>query len=188
MAKYPMCSRKSASVIRGVGDKVPVKVVKKGDMCACPEFPTKRGRRAEMLVMRKGTLKKSKAITSSREACKWVRTQAYVPQEEVVALYLNNKNQVIAESLVSKGTSTQALVSTANVLQSALLSNAAGIILVHNHPSGDATPSNTDVKLTQKLREAAELLDVDLLDHLVVGQEDGLAHCKSLRDLGLING
>jgi len=91
-------------------------------------------------------------------------------QEEVYALYLNVKNDVIGFYQVSKGASDNTVVNPADVLRPALLAGATGVILVHNHPSGDPQPSFEDKKITQKVREACSIMGFKFIDHIIIGQ------------------
>jgi DNA repair protein RadC len=93
---------------------------------------------------------------------------------------LDVKNQVIGIHTVSIGNLNSAIVSPREVFKAAILANAASIILGHNHPSGDTTPSPEDIQVTQVLFQAGKLLDIDVLDHVIIG-EDG-AFCSLRRD------
>lgn len=89
-------------------------------------------------------------------------------QERLGALLLDARGRIIAEREVFVGTLHTALVSTRDVLRLALSQHAKGVVVFHNHPSGDAQPSDQDVAYTRRLASAAELLDVELIDHLVL--------------------
>jgi DNA repair protein RadC len=82
---------------------------------------------------------------------------------------VNTKNRVIGVFEISHGTVNSSLVNAREVFQKALLANAVSIILMHNHPSGDVTPSKEDVDVTKKLTEAGKILGVQVLDHLIIG-------------------
>lgn len=90
-------------------------------------------------------------------------------QEFMKLLLLNTKSCLISEKDISIGTVNAALVSPREVFIEALQKNAVYIILLHNHPSGDPTPSLEDVQLTMRIREAGNLIGVELLDHIVIG-------------------
>ena len=92
--------------------------------------------------------------------------------EKVLALHLTTKNALIGVHVVSVGTLDGSLVHPRDVFKAACLSNAAGLILAHNHPSGDPTPSQDDRDLVARLRRAGELLGVDLLDSIIVTDTD----------------
>ncbi len=90
-------------------------------------------------------------------------------REEFLAVMLDGKNRALGFHLVSVGTLTASLVHPREVFKAAILANAAAVILVHNHPSGDPTPSAEDRAITQRLKEAGDLLGIRLLDHVVIG-------------------
>ena len=85
-------------------------------------------------------------------------------QEECIVLYLNNYNKVLGAQILSNGGLTATVVDARIIFATALKSLATGIILAHNHPSGNLSPSNSDKELTRKLSEGAKLLDLKLLD------------------------
>ena len=95
---------------------------------------------------------------------------AFLDQEHFRVLLLNTKNQVLSISEVYKGNVSSAVVRAAEVFQEAVRSNCPAVILAHNHPSGDPTPSPEDVQVTRQLVEAGKLLDIDVLDHVIIGQ------------------
>ncbi|MEO2051544.1 MAG: DNA repair protein RadC [Allomuricauda sp.] len=92
--------------------------------------------------------------------------------EEFWIVYLNNSNKVIHKAQLSKGGITGTLVDVRLVLKQALELGAVGIILAHNHPSGAMTPSLADKQITDKLKSASEALDIKILDHLILAQQD----------------
>ncbi len=92
--------------------------------------------------------------------------------EEFWILYLNNSNKILDKSQQSKGGLTGTLVDVRLVLKKALELNATGIILCHNHPSGKLKPSNSDKILTNKLKTAAETMDIKVLDHVIITEND----------------
>lgn len=91
------------------------------------------------------------------------------PSEVVAVADLNTKNVVISIRLVTKGTLDASLVHPREVFQGALINNASSIIVAHNHPSGDPTPSREDFAVTNRLEECGKTLGIDVLDHIVVG-------------------
>ena len=97
---------------------------------------------------------------------------------------LDGKNRVTAVHLVSQGSLSQSIVHPRETFKSAVLANAAAVILVHNHPSGDVTPSREDAEITRRLKEAGELLGIRVLDHLIVDTESG--HYTSFTSQGLL--
>ncbi|MHA7865285.1 RadC family protein [Flagellimonas marinaquae] len=105
-----------------------------------------------------------------------------LPHEEFWIVYLNNSNKVIHKSQLSKGGITGTLVDVRLVLKQALELGAVGIILAHNHPSGTLKPSAADKQITQKLKTASEALDIQVLDHLILAQNEYL----SFADKGIL--
>ena len=89
-------------------------------------------------------------------------------REHFVALYLDGANQVASYSIVSIGTANASMVHPREVFQRAILAGAVSIIIAHNHPSGVLTPSDEDHKVTQRLKEAGEIVGIKLLDHLII--------------------
>lgn len=103
-------------------------------------------------------------------------------QETMKLLLLNTKTRLIGECNISKGTVNSAIISPRELFVEALQKNAVSIILLHNHPSGDPTPSNEDVLITKRIREAGMLIGIELLDHIVIGNNCYI----SLREKGFI--
>jgi DNA repair protein RadC len=90
-------------------------------------------------------------------------------KEHFVCLFLNTKNQVLARETLSVGTLNASLVHPREVFRAAIKRGSASIICLHNHPSGDPTPSPEDIALTRRLQEAGALIGIDVLDHIVIG-------------------
>lgn len=103
-------------------------------------------------------------------------------REEFIILLLNTKNNVISAKTIFTGTLNQALIHPREIFREAVLSGASSIILSHNHPSGDPTPSEEDISITLKLIEAGRNIGIKVLDHLIIG------HLKyiSLKEKGII--
>ena len=85
---------------------------------------------------------------------------------------LDGKAQPISMEVAAIGIVNQCLVGVREVFKNAILSNAVSIIVFHNHPSGDSRPSSSDFDISKKLREAGKLLDIEVLDHIVLGDEE----------------
>ena len=103
-------------------------------------------------------------------------------QEVMKLLLLNTKNKLITESDIFKGTINSAIISPRELFVEALQKNAVSIILIHNHPSGESTPSKEDVLLTKRVLEAGKIIGIELLDHIIIGN-----NCyTSLREKGLL--
>jgi DNA repair protein RadC len=100
-----------------------------------------------------------------------VRTVAHQKQERLGAAFLDSRNGIRRQREIFVGTVNSAMVSTRDIVRYALEENAVGVVLYHNHPSGNAQPSAEDVVFTRKAREALKLVDIDLADHLVIGAQ-----------------
>lgn len=119
-------------------------------------------------------------ITSSTQLRDYVRAaMAHEPREQFRVLFLDKRNQLIADEVMNRGTVDHAPVYPREVVRRALELSASALILVHNHPSGDPTPSQADIAMTREIIEAARALKLAVHDHLVVGR-DGTASFKSL--------
>lgn len=104
-------------------------------------------------------------------------------REHFWALALNTKNQLLRTIEVSVGSLNASIVHPRELFKEAVKVSAASVVVVHNHPSGDPTPSGADIQLTRRLVKAGDVLGIEVLDHVVIG--DGGDH-TSLRDLGLM--
>lgn len=116
----------------------------------------------------------------------WTALLAYVrlslqhePREQFRVLYLDKKNQLILDEIQNRGTVDHAPVYPREVVRRALELSASAMIIVHNHPSGDPTPSRADIDMTKQVIEAARALSLQVHDHLIVGRE-GVASFKQL--------
>ncbi|MCH8939778.1 MAG: DNA repair protein RadC [Chloroflexi bacterium] len=101
-------------------------------------------------------------------------------QESLRVLLLNTRNQVLSVSEVYRGNVNTAVIRAAEVFRDAVKENCPSVIVVHNHPSGDPTPSTDDINVTSQLQQAAKLLDIELLDHIILAQSGFV----SLKELG----
>jgi DNA repair protein RadC len=97
-------------------------------------------------------------------------------QESVRVILLNTKNRVQGIAQVSLGSLNSSVVRVAEVFREAVRQQAAAIVLAHNHPSGDPTPSSEDVAITRKVVEAGDLLDIKVLDHVIIGRPSGVSN------------
>ena len=105
--------------------------------------------------------------------------------ESLVCLVLNARRDIMGHFIVATGLLDTLLCHPREVFRPALVANAAAIVVMHNHPSGDATPSEADIKVTRDLIRAGQLLKVELLDHVIVGTATaGRPGHQSLRALG----
>ena len=106
---------------------------------------------------------------------------AVLAQEHMKAVLLDTKNQVMRILTVYIGTTNRIQVRASEIFQQAVKDNAPQLILAHNHPSGDPTPSPEDREVTQKLRQAGETLDIEVVDHLVIGSGNRFVSMRKLR-------
>ena len=128
----------------------------------------------------KDALAKRPVISSWSALLAYVRTAlAHEPREQFRVLFLDKKNQLIADETLGQGTVDHAPVYPREVARRALELSASALILLHNHPSGDPQPSNADILMTRQITAALEALKISVHDHLVVGR-DGVASFKAL--------
>lgn len=113
------------------------------------------------------------AIRSSRDAAEIVMPLLQdLTHESFCAVYLNHANKVLKTEMVSNGGLTGTVADIRIILKNALLATASNLIVAHNHPSGNKTPSEADRQITRKLRESAALMDMKLIDHIIVAGHD----------------
>jgi DNA repair protein RadC len=152
--------------IKGVGKVKAIQVV------AALEF----GRRANMIQT-----DERPQITKAADAAQLVTDMRHLQQEQIRVILLDSSRRVIAIPTVYIGTVNMSVLRVSEIYREAILRNSPAVIMVHNHPSGQPMPSPEDINLTRTLFAAGELLDIQLIDHLIIAQ-DGW---KSLRELGL---
>lgn len=104
-------------------------------------------------------------------------------QEAFFVLVLNAKNYVVFGTFVSLGTATAALVHPREVFRPAIVHGGSSVALIHNHPSGDPTPSREDIEITERIADAGRIVGIDLLDHVIVGKN---GRFQSLRESGYL--
>ena len=130
-------------------------------------------------------------ITTPEQAAAVLRERARILQHEIFwALMLDTKNRLIGEpQQISEGTLNSSLVHPRELFKRALQQACAAIILAHNHPSGDPTPSAEDIKVTKQLIGAGEVMGIKVLDHIIIGHRRHHADTDflSLREAGLVN-
>lgn len=91
-------------------------------------------------------------------------------KEHLYALLLDSKSKVIRKVLISVGTLNNTLIHPREIFREAIKNSANSLILVHNHPSGDSTPSEDDIKITKRIKECGEMMDIKVLDHVIIGE------------------
>jgi len=125
--------------------------------------------RVRLLLVREGSPRTYPAFTSSASVHAMFRSLGGLDRELFLTLLLDTKQRLTGVGLVSVGTLDASLVHPREVFKPAVVGNAAAVICVHNHPSGDPTPSREDHEITTRLAEAGRVLGIPLLDHLVIG-------------------
>lgn len=122
------------------------------------------------MVKESSFLYQTRTISSPKDAYEMIKEQLKeLDREQFIVACLNTKNEPTNISVVAVGTLNKAIVYPREVFKTAILSNAASVMAFHNHPSGETTPSQQDIQLTNRLYEAGELLGIKLLDHLIIG-------------------
>ncbi|MBX3512757.1 MAG: DNA repair protein RadC [Xanthobacteraceae bacterium] len=129
----------------------------------------------------KGRIKSKKVLSSWSAVIDYCRTSmAFADKEQFRILFLDKRNQLIADEVQQKGTVDHTPVYPREVVKRALELSATAIVLVHNHPSGDPTPSRADIQMTKTIIDVARPLGIEVHDHIIVGKE-GHASLKGLR-------
>ncbi len=121
-------------------------------------------------------------LSSPQKVFAYVQSMASLKKEHLRGLYLDAKNRLVRDELVSIGTLTSSPAHPREVFSPAIEGSCASVIVVHNHPSGDPEPSALDIALTKKLVEAGKILEIPLLDHLIVAKNGYV----SLKDRGVV--
>ena len=121
--------------------------------------------------------------TASDIADYYMENMRMLEQEKVILVMLDLKNRLIADTVLSVGTISSAPVSNREIMKIAIKYNAVGIVLLHNHPSGDCTPSANDILTTKRLKDAGDLMNIPLIDHIIIGDKE----YTSLREMKVIS-
>jgi DNA repair protein RadC len=162
-------------LLTNCGDLQGVLSAEFGEICLSHGFGEKKAAQLQAvleLAKRLATQQPAKKyqIRSAEDAAQLVRMDMmYLDHEEMRVLVLDTKNYVLANVLMYQGTINSSVLRIAEIFRPAITRKAANIIVCHNHPSGDATPSPEDIDVTKQLVEAGKMLDIELLDHLVIG-------------------
>ena len=129
----------------------------------------------------KGEIKRKIALSSWNDVIEYCRTgMAFADKEQFRLLFLDKRNQLIADEVQQTGTIDHTPVYPREVIKRALELSATALILVHNHPSGDPTPSQADIQMTKAIVQIATPLGISVHDHIIVGK-NGHAHLKGLK-------
>ncbi len=115
-------------------------------------------------------------------AAAYMEQMRHLEKEHCVAVYVDGKDCRITDVRLSVGSLNCSLLSAREIFKQALQCNAYAVILLHNHPSGDPAPSREDIQLTQRLKEASDIMEIPLLDHIIIGDNTYI----SLREKGVL--
>ncbi len=135
------------------------------------------------LVISREQLNQAPLLAKWTELSNYLRLKmGYLTHEEFHILFLNAKSYLISDMKIFRGTVDKAAIYPREILKHALECGAVSMILAHNHPSGDATPSHDDIQITYNIIQAAQLMNITVIDHIIVGKYD----IKSFRNLNLL--
>jgi len=131
-----------------------------------------KGMRCRVYLVREGNADEVIKLNNSSDVYELIKDElANSDREMLLSVMVTSKNQLIGVETVSIGSISATSMSPREVFKSAILANAVGIILCHNHPSGELTPSNEDIQMTKLLVEAGKLLGIKVLDHIIVSNK-----------------
>ncbi len=151
--KLSECSLSELKSIPGIGDAKAMQILALFELSK----RTKSGSIAE------------KVVSNSEDIAKYyMERMRGLKREHLIAVFLDSKNKIINDKVISIGTLNSSLVHPREVFKEAIKCSANAIILVHNHPSGDSTPSREDEEVTRKIKDASEIIGIKLLDHVIV--------------------
>jgi DNA repair protein RadC len=136
----------------------------------------------QIALVREPTARSHPVLDQPDAVARAFQAMAALDRECLAVALLDTKNRLIGIHAVHIGTPSASLAHAADVFKAAVLTNARSIVLVHNHPSGDPSPSPDDVATTRRLRDAGRILGIEVLDHVVVGTDGHV----SLRDRGVL--
>ncbi len=129
----------------------------------------------------KGSISERKSFSNPKLIANYyMQDMMHLEVEKVLLVMLDNKCKLICDMIVSQGTVNSSIISPREIIIEALKHRAVFIVIIHNHPSGDPTPSNDDYNFTDRLKRAAEIVDIPLLDHIIIGNNQYI----SLKETG----
>lgn len=161
-------SKEELMKIKGIGKVKAIQI-----MCIC-----ELAKRISMLNA-KDSLKFDKPSTIAEY---YMERMRHLDQENLMVIYLDTKCQLIKEKIITTGTVNQSIMSPREIFLEALKCNAVQLVLLHNHPSGDCTPSKNDISCTERMVSAGKLIGISILDHIIIGDRK----YSSLRELKII--
>ena len=150
------CSLKELQEIKGIGPSKAMQILAM----------------AELVKRFKDSQKPVRFLSSAKKVFEFMHEKLKdKKQENFIAILLNNRNHFIKDVLITKGVLDASIIDSREIFKPAIKNSAARIILVHNHPSGDPTPSKVDIEVTEKIADAGELLGIKVLDHVIIGKD-----------------
>ena len=157
-------------------------------MAVCENKKTEPAKRINIVSIRmireSSILYSSRKIGTPKEAAELGRIFLEdSDREQLIVCCLDTKNQPTSISVVSVGSVNSSIVHPREIMKCAILSNSSSIIMMHNHPSGDPTPSTEDINVSKRIFEASKLLGIELIDHIIIGREERFV---SLKEKGLL--
>jgi len=122
-------------------------------------------------LSQKRTLKNTK-LSCSKEVYQYIGAELeHLHKERVVILLVNTKNTLIRKEILHEGSLSSSIIEPREIVKKVLDFNASGFFLIHNHPSGDSTPSKEDIEITKRIQKISTLLEVKFLDHIIIGSD-----------------
>ncbi len=167
--------RQVQKLLANCGDLQGILSAEFGEICLSHGFGEKKAAQLQAVLELARRLAgqappKKYQICSVDDAASLVRMEMmYLDHEQLRVLVLDTKNQVLANLCLYQGTINSSVLRAAEIFRPAIARKAAHIIVCHNHPSGDATPSSEDLEVTKQLVEAGKVLDIEVLDHIIIG-------------------
>lgn len=128
--------------------------------------------RQKLVLVREQDFEYNQKISSSEDVVKFIKEVLEIQNESQEVFYLltlDTRNKIISFTELGRGTIDECRIAMNDIFKTVLLSNSRRFIILHNHPSGDATPSKEDIETTKLIMKGAELLKIQLLDHIVIG-------------------
>lgn len=141
--------------------------------------------RQKLLLVKEQEFKYNQKISSTIDLVDFIMNVLNInneAQEVVYLLSLNNKNQLVSFTEIARGGLNMCNITQNEIFKNVLLSNSNKFILVHNHPSGDPTPSKNDIEVTKQILKSSNILGIDFLDHLIIGDNEYQSIMKDLKE------
>ena len=158
------CSKEDFMTLQGVGE------IKAFQLLALAELSRR--------IWKTGTRKRLDFHSPETIASYYMEEMRHLEQEIIKVVYLDSRDSMISDRCISAGTVNSSIISSREIFIDALKHRAVSIIILHNHPSGDASPSKQDISFTMSLFEAGELVGIRLLDHIIIGDNTYYSFCE----------